>query len=286
MDEKGSPPIPLLVPLLTYPLRTFGSSHPESFSEAYTSLFQHILTLPLLPNRIPLASLTHFSANFPLSAASVLSPSIPRLASVLGTAAKVHLLANITAFAPPRYTTLPSASLTTLLHLSAAVMSTLPSGALEPKSSVAAGKQVAELESDEDSEDDTHIPASPATLIPRLDERTSKRLQTLPAPTHISSLIRATQNNTTTRLALCDFLFSLCSALPLRIDSVLSTIVVSTGGGFVRELYRVYVRSSPLGKEVSLSTLLGMSSPLYLIIYPLMHSQTPRMRTLGSRFYS
>ncbi|KAH9997435.1 HECT-domain-containing protein [Russula compacta] len=239
---------------------TFGSSHPESFSEAYTSLFQHILTLPLLPNRIPLTSLSHFSANLPLSAASVLSPSISRLASVLGIAAKVHLLANMATFVPPRYTTLPSASLTTLLHLSAAVMSTLPSGVLEPKSSVAAGKQGAELESDSDSEDDTHIPASPATRIPRLDERTSKRLQTLPAPTHISSLIRATQNNSTSRLAFCDFLFALCSALPLRIDSVLSTIVVSTGGGFVRELYRVYVRSSPLGKEVSLATLLDTAN--------------------------
>jgi ubiquitin-protein ligase E3 C len=67
------------------------------------------------------------------------------------------------------------------------------------------------------------------------------------------------------RIALCDFLFALCSAWPLRSESVLSTIVVSTGGGFLRELYRGYVRSSPLGREVSLATLLGMSSPFYLI---------------------
>src|SRR6267142_2109788 len=164
-----------MIPLLTHPLRTFGMSHPDLFLEAYTSLIQHILTLPLLPNRLPLPSLTQFSANLPLHAASVLSPSIPQLLSALGVEAKVHLLANVATFVPPRYTTLPPAPLATLLHLSAAVMSTLPPGALEPNSPAAVGKQVADSESDSDSEDLTHLSALPSTLapFPRLDERTS-----------------------------------------------------------------------------------------------------------------
>jgi ubiquitin-protein ligase E3 C len=225
------------------------------------------LTLPLLPNRFPLALLTQFSANLPLTAASVLSPSISRLISVLGVEEKVHFLANIAAFIPPRYATLPPASLMTLLNLLAAVMRSLPIGALGPNLSIAAGKQVADSDSDSDSEELTHISVSSVNRVPlpRLDERTLKRLQMLPSPTHIGSLIRATQNHTMSRIALCDFLFALCSAWPLRSDSVLSTIVVSTGGGFVRELYRGYVRSSPLGKDVSLATLLGMSSPFYVI---------------------
>jgi len=227
--------------------------------EAYTSLIQHILTLPLLPNRLPLTSLTQFSANLPLADASVLSPSVPHLVSVLTVEEKVHLLANLAAFVPSRYNTLPSASLTTILHLSAAVMGTLPSGSLEPKSSAVMGKQVAETDSDSDSDDNPTFSAG-RVPFPRLDERTIKRLRTLPAPTHISSLVRATQHHAVERLALCDFLFALCSAWPLRVDSILSTVVVSTGGGFVRELYRGYVRSSPIGNEVSLTTLLGMSS--------------------------
>ena len=223
------------------------------------------MTLPLLPNRFPLTSLTNFSANLALTNAFVLSPSISRLISVLGVEEKVHLLANIAAFAPPRYTTLSPASLATLLNLLAAVMMSLPTGALGPNQSAVASKQVAESESDSDLED------SPVNQVPlpRLDERTSKRLQTLPTPTHISSLIRATQNHTMSRIAFCDFLFALCLAWPLRSDGVLSTVVVSTGGGFVRELYRGYVRSSPLGKEVGLTTLLGMLSPFYFIICPL-----------------
>lgn len=198
----------------------------------------------------------------------------------------MNLLANIAAFAPPRYTTLPFASLATLLNLLAAVMRSLPTGVLGPNSSAAAGKRVAESESDSDSEDPAHISPANRVPLPRLDERTLKRLQTLPTPTHISSLIRATQSHSMSRIALCDFLFALCTVWPLRSDSVLSTAVVSTGGGFVRELYRSYVRSSPLGKEVSLITLLGMSSSFYLIINPLTTSQTLQMRTLGPRCFS
>ncbi len=280
MEEKKLPTIPLLVPLLTYPLRTFAPSHPELFLDAYTLLIHHVLSLPLLPNRLPLASLTHLSANLPLAAASVLSPSIPQMATALGVEAKVHLLANLAAFVPPRYPSLPAASLTTLLHLMAKVMSTLPIGALEPTSSVSNGKQAAisESDSDSDSEDLTRASASASTPVPlpRLDERTLKRLQTLPATTHISSLIRATQSHTSARIALCDFFFALCTVWPSRADPVLSTVVVSTGGGLVRELYRGYVRSSPVGGDDNLITLLG--APFYLISDPASRLMTPRRR--------
>jgi ubiquitin-protein ligase E3 C len=177
----------------------------------------------------------------------------------------VHLLANIAAFAPPRYHTLHFVSLTPLLRLLASVMSTLPPGALVGKSSASAGKQVADSESDSDPEDSVSLSYAPRVSLPRLDERTAKRLQTLPAAAHISSLIRATQNHTAARVAFCDLLLAFCSSWPDRIDNVLSTVAVSTGGGLVRELYRGYVRSSPLGKEVSLPMLLGMSAPFCLV---------------------
>ena len=229
-----------------------------------------------------------FSANIPFAAASVLSSRLPQIASILGVEAKVHLLANIATFAPTRYPTLLFASLTTLLHLLAVVMSTLPPGALERKSSISVGKQVADSETDSDLEDSTHIlsvSSASRVSLPRLDERTSKRLQTLSAPSHINSLIRATQNHTAARVALCDFLFALCNAWPGRLDSILSTVVVSTGGGLVRELYRGYVRSSPLGKAVSLPMLLGMSSP-WLILHLLTPTQILPMQTLGPHFSS
>jgi ubiquitin-protein ligase E3 C len=275
-----------MIPLLTHPLRTFGTSHPDSFLEAYTSLIQHILTLPLLPNRLPLSSLMQFSANLQLHAASVLSPSISQLVSALGVEAKVHFLANM--FVPPRYTTLPPASLTTLLQLSAVVMSTLPPGALEPNSPATTWKQGVESESGFDLKGFLQLSISPRTLVPllRLDERTSKRLQTLVAPTHINSLIRATENHSAARIGFCDFLSALCFVWPLHTDSVLNTSIFSRSGGFVRELYHLYVRSSPLGNEVGLASLLGTSYTIYGIIYcPPIPWQTLRMRALGSRFF-
>ena len=168
-----------------------------------------------------------------------------------------------------------------LLRLSppvAKVMSTLPIGALEPKSSVSNGKQAAisESDSDSDSEELTRASASASTRVPlpRLDERTLKRLQTLPATNHIGSLIRATQSHTSARIALCDFFFALCTVWPSRADPVLSTVVVSTGGGLVRELYRGYVRGSPLGGDDSLATLLG--THFHLTSDSASHMMTPR----------
>jgi hypothetical protein len=183
------------------------------------------------------------------------------MATELGVEAKVHLLANLAAFVPPRYPSLPAASLTALLHLMARIMSTLPPMALEPPSAVSNRKQVAiaESDSDSDSEDLAHGSASVSNPVPlpRLDERTLKRLQTLPSPTHISSIVRATQSHDPARIALCDFFFALCTVWPSRADPVLSTVVVSTNGGLVRELYRGYVRGSPLGGDDSLATLQG-----------------------------
>ncbi|KAI9436531.1 hypothetical protein BJY52DRAFT_1217840 [Lactarius psammicola] len=78
----------------------------------------------------------------------------------------------------------------------------------------------------------------------------------IPKINHISSLIRATQNHSSARVAVYDFFFALCTVWPSRADSVLSTVVVSTSGGLVCELYRGYVRGSPLGGDDGLATLL------------------------------
>jgi len=82
-----------------------------------------------------------------------------------------------------------------------------------------------------------------------------KRLQILPAPTHISSLICSTQSNTSARVALCYF-FLYCVAISGGFGND------RTSGGLVRELYRGYVRSFPLGSDDNIATLLG--KPIYL----------------------
>ena len=127
-----------------------------------------LLTPGLIPRRIQSARLTHFitpvtlylthspPANLPLAPASILTQSILQLATDLGVEAKVNLLANPAAFPPPRYPSLPSTSVTALLHLMAEVMSTLPANALGSVSSVSTGKQVAISDSDSVSDPENY----------------------------------------------------------------------------------------------------------------------------------
>ena len=94
-----------------------------------------------------------------------------------------------------------------------------------------------------------------ASPMPKLDTKTLKRLQNLPSPAHISTLLGLYSSRD--KVALFTFCSSVCQAWPARQDRVLAAIAGHTGGGFVRELYREHVRSSPLGAEVDFSPLAG-----------------------------
>lgn len=94
-----------------------------------------------------------------------------------------------------------------------------------------------------------------AAPMPKLDAKTLKRLQNLPSQTHIYGLLGLYSSRD--KVALFTFCSSICQAWPARQDKVLAAIMGHTGGGFVRELYREHVRSSPLGAEVDASPLAG-----------------------------
>lgn len=99
------------------------------------------------------------------------------------------------------------------------------------------------------------VSAFAASPMPKLDPKTMKRLQNLPSPTHISTLLGLYSSRN--KFVLFTFCSGICQAWPARQDKVLATIAGHTGGGFVRELYREHVRSSPLGAEVDASALGG-----------------------------
>jgi ubiquitin-protein ligase E3 C len=239
----------LLVPLITHPFRSFTQDHPV-YTSAFQDLLLLILSVSLLPNRIPLASLTHLSSNLPIPAIAVLHDSIPSIASSLSIEDRIHTVSNLLAFAPPRYSKLSVSSITTLLTLFTSLINALPVQALDPpeRNNIA---QPSAYDSDDESPILVTVASSstpaPQPLVP-LDPRTRKRLQTIVAGAHIKSLLSVTQNHPSARSALYDFLLALCTVWPTRSDSVLTSIIV-TGPGIFRELYRGYVRSSPLGKD-------------------------------------
>lgn len=186
-----------------------------------------------------------------------------------GVERKINLLANLLMFAPPRYSKLPAPALDTYFKLLTGLINEVPANALEPSITPTGASAVAPSASgwtadSDDSDDEERVTTvrvvssftinptpvtRPKTIIPKLDPRTYKRLATLPSPEHITSLLSASQHASSTRPSLFSFVLALITAWPARRDKVLSTVLAQSGGGLARELYRGWVRSSPLGRE-------------------------------------
>ncbi|KAG1720932.1 HECT-domain-containing protein [Suillus lakei] len=240
-ETKNAPTLPFFVELVYLPLNTLERSS-EAFLRCFQSFTIHILTIPLLPNRIPILSLTALSAKLPLSSLSVLSTSIVDLVSTIPLPSHVHLIANL-------YAILPLSSLKTYLQLMTASLSVLPVHALDLPSASDARAPAMSWADDGDSE----------------SEQPQKRLQILPSPTHLNALLKAAQHDRGALPDLVSWLVNLCTVWPTRKDKVLGTLLLYGGGGLVREIYRDYVRNSPLGKDENMSSLMG-SSPTSLTL--------------------
>lgn len=225
------------------------------------------MTVPLLPNRLPLNSLSFLAPRIPLT--YLRTASIPRIQSnITSDEARIHLLSNLSAFAPVRYTSISVEALAAYLHLTAETMKGLPIHALEPPERNAQ-PQIVWADDDEDAENVPHVEVvtsfAPRHVLPQLDGKTKTRLQTLPSQTHINALLVATHKHTNAeiRTALFAWLHALSTVWPSRRDKIMGNVVAWSGGGLVRELYRGYVRGSSLGQGGNAATLTGTSTWLY-----------------------
>lgn len=199
--KSSSPVLPLLTPLYTAPLGIFANDT-EIYIDCYRQLVQYVMTIPTLPNRLPLASLSQFSARLPLLSLHLLGPFISDFSTSLTLDSKVNLTANLLAFMPPRYSKLSAQSLDVYLQLLSVLVQSFPVNALEPPSSGDPASLKSWTEEDEEEEDDqpyqnaedismaASSPLPPPTRL-HIDSKTGMRLQTLAAPTHITSLITA-----------------------------------------------------------------------------------------------
>lgn len=168
-------------------------------------------------------------------------------------------------FTPPRYPAFQPKQLDGYLSLLASLLHGLPPNSLEPPSTSKDRSWVDEGDSDDGAIQVEIVSAFTASPMPKLDAKTLKRLQSLPSPTHISTLLDL--YNTRDKVALFAFCSGVSQAWPARQDKVLATIAGHAGGGFVRELYREHVRSSPLGAEVDGSILTGKFDS-YVVVGP------------------
>lgn len=107
----------------------------------------------------------------------------------------------------------------------------------------------------------------PKPQLPVIDERTRKRLQTLPSIQHMNVLLAATQNRSS-RLSLVSFCLALSTVWPTRRDKVLNAVAFFNRGGLVREIYRGYVRSSVIGRDEDISSISVWSDPAQASSWP------------------
>ncbi|EKM53845.1 uncharacterized protein PHACADRAFT_260396 [Phanerochaete carnosa HHB-10118-sp] len=261
-QSKSIPSLPTLVSLSVLPFTLLDPASPQ-FMLAVIHFFSGVLTVPLLPNRLPLLSLTFLAPRIPLQHLTV--DIVPRvLAFITSDDARVQLLANLTAFAPPRYNALPAPAVATYLRLTAETMMVLPIHALEPpeRNTPRSNAWAGDDEESDEGESSTHVEVvsiftAPSRPLPTLDSKTRMRLQTLPSPAHLNSLVSVAYKHTgnTSREALVKWLQALSTIWPSRRDRIAGVVVAWSGGGLVREVYRGYVRRNPFGTAGNVAAL-------------------------------
>ncbi|KAI9456329.1 HECT-domain-containing protein [Boletus coccyginus] len=280
-EDKNNPSLPYLVKLLYLPLTHFSPSS-ELFSRSYSGFVSHVFAIPLLPYRIPLTSLSELSGQLPLVHLHVLSSCVPDIISVTSTSSQINIVANLLTFTPPRYTTLPVSSLKAYLQLLSALLNALPLHALEPPLPQDSRTLPASWADDSDSDSDRPANIIARSALPPLDSRIQKRLQILPSPPHINSLLKPAQQHPELLSDLVSMLLSLNLVWPSRKDKVLTTLLLYGGGGLVREIYREYVRTTALGRDENLSSLMDPSlAPYWPPLLLLTDLYTQSLLTMG-----
>jgi ubiquitin-protein ligase E3 C len=208
-----------------------------SYQQCLTLLFVHILTIPL--NRLPRLSQTDFSSRLPLSSLDILSLSIPDIiASSPAPESRFNLIANLYEFTRPLYGTLSLSALDVYLHFLTELMDAISIRSFELKQ-----------------------------CLYQLDPHTKERLVTISGADHLTSLLIASKRYPYSQWSLASFLLSLGAICPTRRDNLLSTLLGCPGGNLVQELYREFVRTSPLWRDYSPKALMGISYFLLLLAF-------------------
>jgi ubiquitin-protein ligase E3 C len=185
---------------------------------------------------------------------------------------KLHFLANITTFAAPRYPKFAASILDAYLTLLTTLMNGIPPGIAKAKQT---GNTTIEQPMDVDSDDEEVSRPLPRAITSHpsppfnLDTRTVTRLKSIVSSSHLQGLMSASYQKSTDRRTLIVFTLALSNTWPSHRNQIWDAVSLSSGQRFVREIYRQFVRASPLGKPDTAGAATGLynssSSFAYLI---------------------
>ncbi|GAA5986939.1 hypothetical protein JCM5350_000914 [Sporobolomyces pararoseus] len=273
--------LPATVTLSLLPFKLYPSLPPSSpkavpsppspeRSSALVSFASNILTVPLLTHRLSskensllVKSLPFFDLLIALSTRLAQSNS-----EEIVVEQAVHLLANLVSLGSSRISTIDKgAILAAWLRVTNALMDRLPMDAFKEDRGKGKEKEIETIVIDdsddeeagqvvgsEDEAGDTVMKEEPSNSLPNLaplDPRTRSLLLSLSSrPYTLTLLSLSTRYPNSTRLPLTSYLCSLLAILPTTAkDSLLNTLLYApTASGLLRELYRTFLRTGPLGK--------------------------------------
>lgn len=202
--------------------------------ETTSPLLDEVLTLPLLPNRLPLPALALFSKSIPWASILATSPSVWKMPRK--REATVNLISNLAAFGSARVAGWKSFQKDKWSSLLSVLLNSLDTPLQLPPSTSSPSNAALRDESGE--EDDRRTLKPPAAISPK----TLAHLGLLMAPAHLSALLSSPS------IDVYSFLLALMEAWPSRAREILGE--VSKGRGVIRELWRGFVRSSAVGRRV------------------------------------
>lgn len=267
--------------LTTLPFSTFPLSSPQ-YPQYLATVFLEILTIPLLPNRLPLYDvLPRFISQLPLANLHVLKPHIASILANTTLESKVHLAANVYMFLSPHYKLLSPTSFETYLELSIGLFNALPPPLFEVKEGGKKGGKASKqhpttsawnrdgYNSDGSDGPSTRVSVVatfdvvPPPSIPKIDNKTLARLFNVISAQHLGILISTTQSKPSLFPHLINYLFALVTAWASSSGQILNIVLASTGGALVREIYRNLVRRSPLGQEENSGSIMDAANAPY-----------------------
>ncbi|EUC67353.1 ubiquitin-protein ligase E3 C [Rhizoctonia solani AG-3 Rhs1AP] len=248
---KTSPILPPLIEIALAPislLTSMGDANGIVYQEVLERFIASILSIPSLPYRLPLPTITRISSRFPFTHMGRIDlySLIRKLESSDTTGgsaeeAKSELVANLYTFLPVKsLSRFKEAERRDYLNLLAAVFHSLPTGALDPrKIGLGSVRDTTAIDNDSDTESDVEmVPLIAQATQTTLSPRTRKRLEQLTDAAYLTSLLGSLGSHTD--IAVCRFFIGLWSAWPTRKDTTLAvTLALPTGSGATGGAYGI-----------------------------------------------